>query len=421
MKRLLPTASSGSRACRLLAITSSFALAAGLGGCLPEALAQEAELSDAGVSLEPDAAPSGDASDAGEPLDGGVAGVALDGGSDPLLSEAEGGVDGGALLLAPLEPPPFVGPGPGWWPGGWWSPVDEAPKEEPVAARPAEAAPPSFIQIPVETTHAVDAWLRSFEKLVPAAGADRGQAIFFFLILSVVSWLLTILLRSWRRALPETGLIPWLLAVLHAAFRVIFFVALVILGASLLPPRLGAVLPVILFGAAIALGWSLRDVLPDVVASIVLIAERRVRRGEWLKGDGFSGIVVQFGIRSIVLKDLRGYRVVVPNRNLLRETVVSHSATAAEREVSLRIETDASSKAVRHALRDAILFSPWVATGLEPIVLRDPIDPQLWHIRARLLDLSYASRFSGDLLERVEENLEELRAGESEKRAGREA
>jgi len=96
--------------------------------------------------------------------------------------------------------------------------------------------------------------------------------------------------------------------------------------------------------------------------------------------------------------------VAVPNRLLMQAPVVSDEEGERVQEVVVRLG-GADAADIRRALRDAVLSSPWTTPASEPQVLRDPMDPDLWQVRGRLLSATFASAFQGQLLERAEAQL----------------
>lgn len=286
---------------------------------------------------------------------------------------------------------------------------DRPGRSEPAPASSARAEPtvPTFFPVPVATGD--DGSSRVWEllrQLVPMLPEDGVASTFGLVALVLLSLLGAMVVQRTRDVLPTSGILPRLLSAAHFGLRLLVLFTAVALVARLLPAWIGPALPWVLLAAAAALGWSTRDLLPDFVAGLVLLLERKLRRGVWLSTDGCSGTVERIGLRATWLRDARGYRVAVPNRRLLTAPVASVTAVGAEHEVSLCIATSASAARIRQALRDAVLLSPWVPPDASPIVLRDADQPSTWHVRARLLDMSYAARFEGSLLERIEEILE---------------
>jgi hypothetical protein len=334
--------------------------------------------------------------------DGGV--PAPDGDSAPdaaadslRVDERDGGVPG-AVSPAP-EPPAEPAPG------------TEAPEPRPAA--PAAREPmPTFVPVPVPSAPpAPSAFGELLHDLIPMVPPGRTASAFSMLLAILVALLAASLVRRARDALPNRGVLPLLLQLVHVLVRLVVLALVIVLLVASLPAWLGPALPWVLLAAAAALGWSARDFLPDLVAGTVILFERRIRRGVWLAGEKFSGTVLGVGLRSTLLADARGHRIAVPNRHLLSGPIVSDRAVGAEHEVTLRMESPWPAGRVRQALMDAVLQSPWVPPGAAPMVLRDPEQPHVWRVRSRLLEARYAPRFEGELLERAEEILAAAPAG----------
>ena len=171
----------------------------------------------------------------------------------------------------------------------------------------------------------------------------------------------------------------------------------------------------------LVVGWSIRDLFADLVAGAVLAAERRVKKGVWVSGEGFQGTVEGRTLRATWLRDGQGHRLTVPNRAMVGAPMVYDAGVDAEHEVVVRLEGYEDAGKVRLALTDAILSSPWVLAGANPVVLRDPADPVVWRVRTKLLEPRFSVHFEGELLERVEDLLryepredEEVKASPSE-------
>ena len=227
------------------------------------------------------------------------------------------------------------------------------------------------------------------------------KLLFLVLLAGFLSWLS----RRFRARMPSRGLIPIAIGVVGSTANI--FVAL--LGLMLLsrfvPTWLNPTLRWILLAAAAALGWSIRDLLPDLLGGLVLSLERRIKVGVWVAGQGFSGLIETKGLRAIWVRDAHGHLISIPNRRLLVEPIQTDTGIGVGHEVILRLKTDASSNAIRQAIHDAILSSPWVPPSVRPQVLRDTADPTCWRVRCRLLEPDHALHFEGELLERVEDVL----------------
>jgi small-conductance mechanosensitive channel len=237
----------------------------------------------------------------------------------------------------------------------------------------------------------------------PPPAEDRNQLLILFLTLLGVGVVLFVAerARSWI-----TTNIP-LRRVLGALVFVLRLVGLGLLLAvvlELVPGGQDWILWTLL-ALALVVGWSVRDLFADVVAGGILAAERRVKRGMWVSGEGFQGTVEGRSLRATWLRDGQGHRLTVPNRAMVGAPMVYDAGADAEHEVVVRLEGYDDAGKVRMALTDAILSSPWVLAGATPVVLRDPADPVVWRVRTKLLEPRFSAHFEGELLERVEDLL----------------
>lgn len=208
-----------------------------------------------------------------------------------------------------------------------------------------------------------------------------------------------------RRPLPEQGLLPRVLGAAHLALRLAAVVMVLNVASRLLPGWLAPFLLIGVIAAALAIGiGAVWPWLPDVVGGVLLLAERRVRAGLWLIGDGFAGQIERVGPRVTTLRAADGSLFTIPNRQLVSRTVHTSAQRFAETKVALEVP-DAPATEVRAAIRDAVLCSPYVPSHPLLAIARDASQPRRWTVTVRLLDARFGRDFEGQLLERVEEAL----------------
>jgi small-conductance mechanosensitive channel len=274
-----------------------------------------------------------------------------------------------------------------------------------VVEHPVEEAQPVPVLADIPPV-AVEEAARAVLPWLPMRGFWSG-VLLSLLALSCVG--LVAAARLVRRRLAPTGLLPAALELGETALRVLalFFGAGVL--AAWIPANLAPLLPwVMVFGAA-AVGWSIRDVAPDLMAWITVALEGRIRVGKWVEVSGLAGRVEFVGLRSTVLHDLKGREILVPNRVLIQDAVTSDLSLWPVVEVTLSLGAWDTSQA-RWALQEAIYLAPWVAPAGEPEISGDVLGEGLWRVRVRLLDGRYAPAFKATLRERA---LEILVAGRS--------
>lgn len=237
-------------------------------------------------------------------------------------------------------------------------------------------------------------------------GAALGFALLAMLSAGVAGAALTV-----RRGLRSTGALPSIataLATLGRGLSGLLGLAAVV---ALIPQGLVPALPWIAVAGAVALGWSLRDALPDLVAWASLSTEGRVRRGMWIRGDGFEGRVDAVTLRTTWIVDARGDRTSVPNHLLVNQPLQTTIEPWPEASVHVHLP-QLDSRIARAVLREAALLTPWLAPAGAPEIGQDPNDQSRWSVRVRLLEGQFRDRFEGTFPERVADVLRSHRSAD---------
>jgi len=164
-----------------------------------------------------------------------------------------------------------------------------------------------------------------------------------------------------RRNIDLSGTVfAWTKLVTYALTVFGFVAALGIMGVplgSLLMPSV-----VVLIGA----GVGLQQLVQDIVASIVILAEQRLRKGDLVTFGRTIGTVKEIGLRATQILTRDGTVLLVPNHVLMSSEVANHThpfkhtRICVEIPVSLREDVD--------TVTDALLE----AGGGVPDVLADP-------------------------------------------------
>ena len=282
---------------------------------------------------------------------------------------------------------------------------EPAPQSKPA---PTPAAPAKPETRPSEPSLEPPHWIAKAPPALalgqePPPSEDRNQLLILFLSLLGVGVVLFLAERA-RSWITTNIPLRRVLGVLVFALRLAGLGLLLAIVLELVPAGQDWILWTLLV-LALVVGWSVRDLFADLVAGAILAAERRVKKGMWVSGDGFQGTVEGRSLRATWLRDGQGHRLTVPNRAMVGAPMVYDAGAEAEHEVVVRLEGYNDAGKVRMALTDAILSSPWVLAGATPVVLRDPADPVVWRVRTKLLEPRFSVHFEGELLERVEDLL----------------
>jgi len=115
-----------------------------------------------------------------------------------------------------------------------------------------------------------------------------------------------------------------------------------------------------LFGVAVALGAQ--DLFKNLIAGILIIAERRFNKGDWVRVDGVvEGTVEQIGFRSTMIRRFDKAPVFVPNTKLADNAVTNFTAMTHRRiywHIGVEYRTTIDQlKAIRDGIEDYVLGS----------------------------------------------------------------
>jgi len=115
-----------------------------------------------------------------------------------------------------------------------------------------------------------------------------------------------------------------------------------------------------LFGVAVALGAQ--DLFKNLIAGILIIAERRFNKGDWVRVDGVvEGTVEQIGFRSTMIRRFDKAPVYVPNTKLADNAVTNFTAMTHRRiywHIGVEYRTTIDQlKTIRDGIEDYVLGS----------------------------------------------------------------
>ncbi len=192
-----------------------------------------------------------------------------------------------------------------------------------------------------------------------AGGAVRVGAVV------LVGWLVRDLLTFFvfPRARVEVGVRYAVLAMLRyvvVASAAIFALAAIGVDPSSLAWFVGA--------AGIGLGLGLQDVIGNFFGGLIMLIERPIRVGDFVRVGGTSGTVEAIRIRGTMLRTLENATVLVPNRQMLAErlTNLSYGIDRARIDVTVGVAQSADPERVLAVLCDTARRHPDVLATPDP-------------------------------------------------------
>ncbi|OGD86695.1 hypothetical protein A2Z23_03070 [Candidatus Curtissbacteria bacterium RBG_16_39_7] len=165
------------------------------------------------------------------------------------------------------------------------------------------------------------------EKGIKIALILAGSLIFY--------WLLRALARKILPQISQRRLKTLLSVFYNAATILIIFIAgLIILG------ELGINIAPILASAGVvglAIGFGAQTLVRDIITGLFLLSEDQIRVGDLVKIGAFEGAVERIGIRSIVLREMSGSLIIIPNSQA--SSVVNMSRDFSQVDLTVGIST----------------------------------------------------------------------------------
>lgn len=221
---------------------------------------------------------------------------------------------------------------------------------------------------------------------------------------SLLVWGLFALGLAWflaRRAQQGPGWATWVGPAV-ALLRLAALLSLSALVLSFIPAWLAPSFFVALLAAAAAVGWSLREILPDIFASVWIVVERRIRPGVFVRGASIEGRIESVGLRATRVLTAAGSLIAVPNRAFLQDVWSDESSRWPMCRAVLHVRDGRPAAEVRAALTDAVLTSARVPLEPDLRIFRSSEDESRWEVRCRVVNMTDLEALRSELSERFE-------------------
>jgi len=135
-----------------------------------------------------------------------------------------------------------------------------------------------------------------------------------------------ILLQSYMdyKVYPTLGVDHGLGFVINTTFKYLIIGIAVIIALNMIGIDL-KVLLVFAGAIGIGIGLGLQSVASNVISGFIIIFGRKIRRGDWIEVDGRLGHVSDIYLRATKMKSRDDVEYLVPNANLISNTIVNYS------------------------------------------------------------------------------------------------
>lgn len=161
-------------------------------------------------------------------------------------------------------------------------------------------------------------------------------------------------------------------------------------------------------GAAVTIGFALKDLVASILAGLTIIIDRPFQVGDRVTFGEFYGEIAAIGLRSVRLVTLDDNVVTIPNNRFLTESVSSGNAGALDMLIQLDfyVGVDQDVALAKRLVEECLVSNryvftkkPWVV--LVNVLLQGNYPAIRLRAKAYVLDVQFEKAFETDVTERV--------------------
>jgi small-conductance mechanosensitive channel len=132
----------------------------------------------------------------------------------------------------------------------------------------------------------------------------------------------------------------------------------------------------------IIIGFGLRDIAENFLASVLLSVRNPFHSGDLIDVGGHTGVVQNLNVRSTVLLTLDGNQVQIPNSTVYKSIIKNYSSIPSRRaEFTVGIGYDSSAAKAQSLIAEILREHPAVLATPEPLVLVEELGPATVNLR----------------------------------------
>ena len=222
--------------------------------------------------------------------------------------------------------------------------------------------------------------------------------ILVFIVALVLGRLLTLWLD--KRVLERTSLDTGVRHSILTTARYLVFIGAALIGLSVAGVNFSSL--AILGGAlGIGIGFGLQSIVNNFVSGLILLAERPIKVGDWIKVNGGEGVVRKIKVRSTEIETFDRCSIIVPNSSLIAEPVENwfHTSRMGRIRLPIGVSYDADPDEVEKILLRCAKSHTRTLAAPKPFVLFQGFgDNSLdFELRLYIEDFSFNSSTASDL------------------------
>lgn len=231
--------------------------------------------------------------------------------------------------------------------------------------------------LPITFKSAID-WFREPLLLKASSSPITAISLMTILVFIIAGFLISyalnrfVLERIFDLLLVDTGVQNMVTRLLR---YIIIAVAVMVAFHSV---GLGGLVTWFIAALGLSIGWVLKDPIADVVAYFIILVQRPVKIGDYIRlSDDVMGVVRKITPRSVVLRRKNSISIVVPNTKLITQAVENWNYTrnfVAFDDIMVAIKFKEDPALVKTLLMQAVAEHPQVLRNPSPIIRLNDFD-----------------------------------------------
>jgi len=237
------------------------------------------------------------------------------------------------------------------------------------------------------------------------------STVFLAIGLFFLGYTVTVAIRSWlnNRFLPTTRLDIGIANSISTVFGYIGFILAAILAVSAAGFDMSN-LAIVAGALSVGVGFGLQSIVNNFVSGLILLAERPIKAGDWISAGGSEGTVKRISVRSTEIETFDRATVIVPNSNLITDTVTNwtHGNKTGRIIIDIGVAYDSDPRQVEEILLGCAKAHRMVLGKPPPICMFMDFGPDAlnFSLRCFLADINYMLSVKSELRFQI---LDELR------------
>ncbi len=227
-------------------------------------------------------------------------------------------------------------------------------------------------------------------------------SILLAIVVLIIGLLITKLLVLWldRRVLSRTGIDEGVRHSLVTTAKYTLTIASALVALSVAGVNFQS-LAIIGGALGVGIGFGLQSIVNNFVSGLILLAERPIKVGDWIKVSGGEGVVRKIRVRSTEIETFDRCSIIVPNSSLITEPVSNwyHSSRMGRLRLAVGVSYDSDPDEVERILLRCANSHPRALANPKPFVLFTGFgDNSLdFELRVYIDDAGYLASTASDL------------------------